>query len=333
MVYFLFGPDTYRSQHKLQEIKQKYIDASQGDMNLVTLEGAAVTAQQLEQQLQAMPFLANRRLVVIKNLILEGKKDVAEAALKQLESLPDTTIALFYEAGQPDRRGKLFSALNQPKQTQEFPLLGGPDLERFAQGLAEKRGYKFATLILRGLLHRIGGDLWRLEHEIDKLSLYSQGTGEPITEKVIDQLVIDNSEVKIFDITDAFGLRQGERAVALLKRMDPEEAHGLLAMIAGQYRNIFMVADAQQHNMPKSVMSKELGMHSFVVDKTAIQVAKYSIPELKRCYRYLMELDLATKQSLLEPMTGLLSLAAALDMKPIQLPSFAIALTEENVLQ
>jgi hypothetical protein len=46
-----------------------------------------------------------------------------------------------------------------------------------------------------------------------------------------------------------------------------------------------------------------------------------------------MELDLATKQSLLEPMTGLLSLAAALDMKPIQLPSFAIALTEENVLQ
>lgn len=332
MVYFFYGPDTYRSHQKLQQFKQRYVDASQGDMNLVTLDGATTTPTQLEQQLQAMPFLANRRLVVLKNILLEGKKELLEAALQQLEKLPETTVALFYEAGQPDRRTKLFTVLNKPKRTQEFPLLVGPDLERFAQEVATEHGLKLATLIIRQLVQRIGGDLWRLEQELSKLALYIAATGEPVTEKLIDQLIIDNSEVKIFDITDAFGLRQGERAVSLLKRMNDEESFGLLAMIAGQYRNLLLVADALRRNVPKQAMSKELGLHSFVVEKTAAQVSKYTKQELQDCFRYLMELDLATKQSLLEPMTGLLSLAAAIDKKPLVLPSFEVALTEENVL-
>lgn len=329
MVYFLFGPDTYRSQQKLTDFKKKYVDASQGDMNLVVLEGATATAQQLGQQLQAMPFLANRRLVIIKNLILEGKKEVAEAAITQLDKIPDTTIALFYEAGQPDRRSKLFTALNKPKQTQEFALLTGPDLERTAQEIAQQRGLKFATLLLRNLLQRTGSDLWRLTHEIEKLSLYTQATEESVTEKLIDRLVLDGSEVKIFDVTDAFGLRRGQKALSLLNRMGEDEVHGLLAMIAGQYRNLLLVSDALQCNVPRQHIARELGLHSFVVDKTLAQVALYTNNELIRCFRYLMELDLASKQSLLEPMTGLKILAAALEKKPLSLPQLA----REIVLQ
>lgn len=329
MIIFLYGPDTYRSHQKLQGLIKKYVDASAGDMNLAILEGRELTVQQFSQQVQAMPFLANSRLVVIKNLLLEGKKDVAEIVLDQLDTVPSATNLVLYESGQPDKRTKLYGTLLKLKQVQEFPLLTGFELERFAQQAAADRGLAVSNAVLQLLLRRTGANLWQLTNELEKLSLYGSATQQPITEALVNQLTTDNTEFKVFDLTDAFGARQGDKALQLLQKANADESLGTLALIAGQYRNLLLIAEGIRRRMPRQELARALGLHSFVFDKSYTQATQYDYEELVACYRYLLQVDIASKQSLFEPLAGLRILAATLKQKPLQLPD----LSEEIMLQ
>jgi DNA polymerase-3 subunit delta len=327
MIYLLYGDDTYRSWAKLQSIKTKYLDASMGDTDLAILEGATVTADQFRNQIQTQPFLARNRLVIVRNVIKEGKKEVHEGIIEELPKLPKTTILFFYEAGQPDKRTKLFQTLNQPKQAQEFPLLTGYELIKYVAEEAKKQGIALSSKAATYLTSITGPDLWRLEQELAKLSLYAKN--KEITEADIDLLVGGSPEVTIFALTDAFGQRDKKTALKLLAQFEAEDNPlGLLAMIASHFRNLLLIADGQRLNYPKPELSKALKLHPFVFDKAFAQAHGYTFKELKNIYHYLFQLDLLAKQSHIDPYVGLTILASCLDQKTIQLPD----LTEEKMI-
>lgn len=329
MIYLLYGDDSYRSWHKLQSIKQKYLTSSQGDTDLVVLEGSESTAEQLNRQIQTLPFLATTRLVIIKNLLKEGKKEVQEGIIDTLSNVPKSTVLFFYEAGQPDKRLKLFQTLNKPKQAQEFTALADQALVTELHRMADAQELSVPMPVLRLLAQHLGSDLWRAEQEIRKLALYAQATEQPITEEIVRQLVTSGQEVAIFSLTDAFGNRQSKAALVQLALADSDGALGLLSIIAGQYRNLIMVSLGQKQQLNKQELATRLKLHPFVVEKTMQQARHYTYEELLKCYRYLLELDFAVKLSIIEPIAGLSVLAASLAEKNIQLPS----LIEEPVLE
>lgn len=344
MIYFLYGEDTYRSWQKLWQLRQKYVDASKGDTDLIILDGATMSPADFIHQTQTLPLLANRRLIIIKNLLKAGEKATIEAVANRLDKLSSGAVLVFYEAGRPDRRTKLFQGLNQPRQAQAFDPLIGPALIRYVIDLAKAEGLTMSPSIAQQCLALTGADLWRVHHELTKLSLYKlslhkneqddngqdKNEHRKITEADIALLISGQSESKIFDLTDAFGQRKAQTAVALLVRHQNDDNHlGLLAMIAGHYRNLLLVADGQRRRLTKSQLANRLQLHPFVLDKAYAQAQGYDFDELANCYRYLFELDLAAKQSIIEPYIGLTVLAANLAQKPLRLPR----LTEETVLQ
>lgn len=331
MAYFLYGEDTYRSWQKLQDIKKKYVDASSGDTDLAVLDGATMSGSDFASQISILPFLAKSRLIIVKNLLKEGKKDVVEVVLEQLPKAPKSTVLFFYEAGQPDKRSKLFQALNQPKTTQEFPLLTGPQLQQYVTQQAKTISLNMSGSILQRFIELTGPDLWRVEQELTKLFLYKAAASDtnPVTEEELSRIVIGQPELNVFALTDAFGQRNSKNALKLLGHVtDSESSLGLLALVAGHYRNLILVADAQQQHMPKGEMAKALKLHPFVLDKCLSQSRGYTFEELRACYRYLLHIDLAAKQSIVEPLTGLTVLAKSLEDRPLVLPD----LTEEAML-
>lgn len=321
MIIFIYGPNTYSSQQKLLSIKKRYIDSSLGDTNLVTLDGKTLTADQFRQQVQAAPFLANSRLVIIRNLLLEGKKEAMEAIGDQLEEIPKTTVVLFFESGQPDKRLKFFTLLSKLKQAQEFPQLNPIELEGQALEIAAAKKLTLAPNQAKQLVNLTGGNLWQLDHELEKLSLYTESTQKSLSDQIITQLVTDNAELNIFHLTDAFGQRQSQKALQLLDRLkDDENLLGTLALIAGQYRNLLLISEGLKQHIPKNELAKMLQLNPYVFDKSYQQSSGYDYEELKVIYRYLFYVDIGSKQSLIEPLTGLTVLAAALAKKPLQLP-------------
>jgi len=61
MILFFYGEDTYRLSKKLQELKERFVSASLGDTNLVTIEGEKASYQDLNRQIMALPFLSKKR--------------------------------------------------------------------------------------------------------------------------------------------------------------------------------------------------------------------------------------------------------------------------------
>ncbi len=316
MVYLLYGDDNYRSWQKLQHIKAKYLTASTGDSDLLILDGATLAAADFERQTEAVPFMAASRLIIIKNLLKEGKKEVGEAVADSLSKLPKTTVLFFYEVGLPDKRTKLFRRLNQPKQAQEFLLLQGSELLRFVQGLAVEQGLTLTRPLLERFVVLVGADLWRATSELAKLALYEKAPS--LAE--LESLVTDGRTLNVFALTDAFGNRQGKEAAQLLSRVDTDSSLGLLALVASHYRNLLLLADGQARHEARSTLAARLNLHPFVFQKCATQSSRYGYHELVACYRYLYELDLAAKHSLVEPLTGLAVLASALTRQPLKLP-------------
>ncbi len=101
-LFILYGPDRYSMDAETKRLLDTYLPVEQGgrDFNLLRLDGQKVSADQLAQAVQAMPFLYDRRVIIIDGLLARfGKagKAQAEAArdmdndMRVVESEPPAT--------------------------------------------------------------------------------------------------------------------------------------------------------------------------------------------------------------------------------------------------
>lgn len=219
MILFLYGEDTFRSHQKLAQIKAKFIDASLGDTNLSVADCADkdLDYTEITRMVLAMPFLAKSRLVIIKNLLSEGKKKLQEQMIEFLDKIPESTVLVIYESEKVDRRMALFKALNKstistyeesipstmlsrayslehtrdrsgqvgtsspPRrckiQAQEFKLLEPYELKKWIKNEVESQGGTIDNPAIDKLVEYVGNDLWRISNEIRKLTTYNLPAG------------------------------------------------------------------------------------------------------------------------------------------------------------
>ncbi len=69
MIYLFFEPDEYLLGQSLSKLKQAIGDPEIVDINLTTLDGARISAADLLYHTGMMPFLAERRLVVVRGYL------------------------------------------------------------------------------------------------------------------------------------------------------------------------------------------------------------------------------------------------------------------------
>ena len=68
-MYILSGQDDYSLSESLEEIKRGIGDQVLLAANTTTLDGQQMTLDQLKTVCETLPFLAERRLVIIKGLL------------------------------------------------------------------------------------------------------------------------------------------------------------------------------------------------------------------------------------------------------------------------
>ena len=66
-IYFLFGNDEFAITRKLKDFESDFTDPTSADMNTARLDARSVSDNDLNNALNAMPFLAKRRLVLLSN--------------------------------------------------------------------------------------------------------------------------------------------------------------------------------------------------------------------------------------------------------------------------
>lgn len=319
MILFFYGEDNFRLKQKIKELKQKFIDASLGDTNLAVLDGKTEPYDNIVRQILAMPFLAKSRLVIIENLLKEGKPEVKEKIVEFLPKIPASSVVVFVEEGSPDKRTALYKKLNQPKTSQEFKLLEGAELNKWIKDEVRRRGGEIESDAIDKLVEYVGNDLWRMANEIDKLTAYRLQTpekigslstvvGSHIAVSDIELLVKPMVESNIFDLIDAIGAKNQKKALyelhALLEAGQNELY--ILSMIVYQFRNLLIVRDFLDRGTTNQYdLAKKAKIHPYVAGKTLAQARSYGLDELKNIYAKLLDFDCAIKTGKMESRTAL----------------------------
>ncbi len=224
-----------------------------------------------------------------------------EALARVVPAMPETTLLVFVD-GPLSENNSLLRSLRPVAQVQKLMAPAGEGLARWIKTAAQQRGSSISPAAIGCLAQLVGNDLWTLDHEIEKLSLYA--AGRSIGEADVRELVSQVREASIFVAVDA--ILEGKVGLALRLvhqlRQDGRDVSSIMAMIERQLRLMALARDLTEGDVPPGELGHRLGTPSqFVLNKTLEQARRHSWRDITWCYHRLLEADLSVKQGRLEP--------------------------------
>ena len=318
--YLIYG-DSFLVAQALKELQKQVGPPEVVEANMHRVSGGQTDPGQLKALCSAVPFLAERRLVVLEGLLStfgtrerrrrpstsgsrastgdprRGNLSIWEELPKYIgEEMPPTTLLVFLEdrvSGENPLLGKLRPLL----QVQELTAPSGERLARWIRDRVAEKGARIAPGAIRLLSQYVGGSLWTMDSELEKLSLYARDRA--IEEADVRLLVSQAREASIFGAVDA--LLEGRSAVALRSihrlRNDGADFTYIIAMVARQLRLVTLAKDLIDRGHGQREIGERLGLTlEFALRRTLEQARKHSWAGLVWLYGRLLEADMAVKQ-------------------------------------
>jgi DNA polymerase-3 subunit delta len=313
LLHILIGENDFTLRQALEEIKKSIGDPASVMSNTTILEGARVTPEQLRSACETVPFLADKRLVVVEGLLERfepkgrGKKkkssrspDPSEDFQPLVDSMKDLPpfTELVIIGGDVKSNNPLLLGLASMAKVSKFPMLKYDELKRWVEQRVKQagEGSGISARAVELMVRLVGNDLWTLANEIDKLGLFA---GERTIEEADVRAVVSHArEASVFNMVDAIMESRVNLAQELLQQlfrqgMTPAQ---ILVMLARQARIIFQVRDMRDRGVSRGAIQTRLGLTSdFVWRKAWEQADKYSPSRLNEVYHRLLEADIAIK--------------------------------------
>ena len=285
------------------------------DANRHRMQGNQVSPQELLGICQALPFLDTLRLVVAEGLLATAESrtgggrgrrggnsgDTWQPLVDAIPQMPETTLLLLSD-GPLNANNQLLRQLKPICAVEELKAPAGEQLARWIKETAEAKGASISPAAIRSMADLVGGDLWTLDQELEKLSLYA--SGRQISEQDVQLMVSQVREASIFEAVDAMVEGRPQAALRLLAQLrdDGREPLYIIAMVERQLRLLALARDSIDRRLPQSELKRALGTSSdFVVRKTMAQANRHSPQEIAWRYDRLLEADLSIKQGRVDP--------------------------------
>lgn len=271
---------------KLAAISKAHIQ-EYGDMSYERIDGEEAGYSRIADALQSLPFLAPKKLVILKSPGLN--KDFITQYEAALTDIPETTDVVIVEP-KLDKRSSYYKWLKKHTDFQEYTELDERALSRWVVDRAKECGTKIALKDAAHLVSRLGINQQLLDSEIQKLSLVYTN----ITQADIDTMTEPTPQTKIFDLLDAAFAGRTEKALSIYNeqrhmRVEPQE---ILAMIGWQLRQVALAKTAGT----KHDLVREAGMRPYPAQKAQQIARRITFARLKGLIRALVDIDTQSKR-------------------------------------
>lgn len=296
MLYLFYGADEFACSEALAEM-QAQMPAEVADFNITRLEGRKLKLDELARACEAVPFLADRRLVMVQEALKHMKAGKEREEMRSyLKGLPPTCDLVFVERGDIDKRHIVAAHVKQAGEVREFRPLQGAELLRW---LCDRARLLHATLnqqAAQHLVEYVGSDSRTLVTELGKLASYV-GQGGRISSEVIDLLVQDRHEHNLFAFIDDLSLRRSDAALSGLRALlaEGQASTYILFMLTRQVRILLGVQELAAQRMRADDIARQLGQKPFVVRKALEQVRSFAAAELQSLHDSLLQADQSIK--------------------------------------
>lgn len=213
--YYFYGPVDILKDEAVQGLTDRAVDPGMRDFNVDVRSATQLDPEDIETLCTTLPMMADRRLVVIRDVeAWSRRKKAREAMVRYLDRpSPETVLILVQGAGEP----KADADLSRRCEAVDFEPLDGRTAATWLARRAESRGVVLEPGAAQLLLAATDGDLGWLAAELEKLAGMSDGT--PVGVALVESLLgVRHGETPL-DWCRAVLNDESVRAVAMLPHL------------------------------------------------------------------------------------------------------------------
>ena len=319
-VYFLYGNDEFAITRRLKEFEADFPDSTSADMNTARLDARTMTENDFNTAVNAMPFLAPKRLVILGNPSGKYSKPNERKKFEEfIENVPETARLVIHETMEPRDVNKHWLVKwagknNTIVKVQAFMLPRQWEMAGWIVNETKSQGGEIETPAAAKLAEMVGVNTRQAGQEIAKLLAYVNWERQ-VRVQDVEAVSIVTAQESVFDFVDALANGDSKSAQRLLHRLlENEDAFSLWGMVIRQFRLLLLAREVLDSRGGKEEVAQALGVHPFVAEKTTGQARVFTLPILEKIYHKLLEIDEGVK-------TGQYSLELALDTLVVELIS------------
>lgn len=321
--YLLFGNEPYFTASCVSRIIKKVVEPNFESFNLIRFDGAKLSLSELYDSVEALPMMAPKRCVIIRDLDVE-KMPLSD--FKELTSIVElqneTTVliiyavdlSLGYDLKKSKRLKKLADVIEKIGVVCEFAQKDKATLKRALCARAKKQGTFLDMPVADDLIERCGTSYGVVINELDKLVAYAKGNFVPdesqqvgmavptISSRSVEECCIKSVDSTSFDLAKAIVTRKYDRAYALLDELFYQrvEALAILGALNMCFLDLYRAKTAMSCGQTAEAMSSDFAYppnRKFAVKNAFRDVQRTSIESLRRCMDALMSADITLKSS------------------------------------
>jgi len=274
-------------QQELRRIVGGFV-AEHTDMALEQLDGEEAEFDRMREALQSLPFLATKKLVVLRRP--SANKQFLEAA-ESLLTEADESIDIVIVEPKLDKRTAYYKYLKKQPGFKEYTELDTPALAKWLVQSAKEAGSTLSQGDATYLINRVGVNQQLVGNELTKLLQYNPA----VTRETIDLLTERTPQSTIFELLDAALAGQSKKALELYheQRAMKVEPQQILALLGWQLHVLALVKTAGDRDA--GAIASEAKLNPFVVRKSQGIVRRLSLAELKELIHNVLTLDIRLK--------------------------------------
>ncbi len=187
--YYVCGEDDFQKDDAVKQLVEAAVEPAMRDFNMEVLRAQELDSKSLDAALSALPMLADRRILVIKDASAL-KKDARKILDRYLVKPSSDVLVILVESS----GGKTDKELAKNATPLEFEYLTAERIPRWISHYASAHFNTRISADAADLLQTaVGTDLHQLVSELDKLASFANGR-----------------EIEEKDVTAVVGVRRGE---------------------------------------------------------------------------------------------------------------------------
>ncbi|GER78340.1 MAG: DNA polymerase III subunit delta [Anaerolineales bacterium] len=310
----LYGTDEFAIARRLADIAAQ---TDKDGMNTSRLEARLTSDEELNNAVNAMPFLSDKRLVIIANPSQKyGAGEPRKKFTEFLGKIPPTTQLVIYETVEPKEAEKhwlvKWVSKNENAKAEALMAPKARDMTGWIVNEMKRQGGKISSEAAKRLAELVGADTRQAAQEIAKALAYVNWA-RPVEVQDVEAVCVSTAEVDIFAFVDSLAAGNGQQSQSMLRKMlEEQDAAAIFPMIVRQFRLLVQAREIVEARGMVQDVQEALGIHPFVAGKIFQQAGRFTMKSLESIYRRLLKMDEAAK-------TSAMPLDTALEMFVVEL--------------
>lgn len=295
----IHGENTYKSKKILEKIL-----SNNPEIEAEIFNGSKIEVQNFSSDIRSMPFLADKRIVILNDFFRSAEKEEQEKIMPSLKEIPDFLQLIIVESKALDKRFSSYKTFKKIAEIYESPALTDKDSPMWLRSYIKDESINTEPGFAEYLIRQSGSfSELRLINEIKKIKAFANGN--PLTKAMIKELIPESLTLTIFNLTEAISNKKAENAIMHLHEMTDkgEDPFFIFNMVVRQFRILIMVKELSEKKLDEFQIAKKISLHPYPTKLAIPQTRNFSFEKLKEIYKTLLDIEISTKSGGLKTST------------------------------